>query len=303
MILIISNAPLGDENNIYRCHLLYLLQNNIINNQTVIINSCIDRHFLYTNHFNNIFISIESAYSSLPHIKDYPCYELFSIFPFPKLPYSIIDKSTIVNEELYKKLFNTSLMPSIYYNNVKNENLLNMLIDIPKYDIIKCENYNKLSLMILNKFIIIHHRNKKNEHTIWDNEITDLITIINFVFKKTKNIIIFGNINKCDINKCDIDNIYFTDNLQLYTTLLNNENCTSLITQWSGGGQLCSYVGNKNIELLFYFNKHQGHYYDFIKNNETEIHVNENCFDFINPLNISRTFYKSINELTHQIAL
>ena len=95
MILNFPDIPLGDEINVYRCHLYFLLVNNIINNQTVLIHSMQDRYFLYITYFNNMFMSIESAYSTFPHIKCYPQYKLIDIFPFPIIPYSFINKSTI----------------------------------------------------------------------------------------------------------------------------------------------------------------------------------------------------------------
>jgi hypothetical protein len=47
--------------------------------------------------------------------------------------------------------------------------------------------------------------------------------------------------------------IYIINNLHVYASLLGHKNCTSLITQLSGGGQLFSHFGNKNIKILNYF--------------------------------------------------
>ena len=290
-IIIFPDTPLGDEINIYRIHLFFLLINNIINyTNIIIIHLHQDRHFLYVNHFKNIFTSFNNAVVELPYIINYPQYNLLEIFPFPILPYSSINKSTIVNELLYESVFNTSLMPESYYNNIKNDKIIDMIINIPK---IKIDN--TIELITSNKFIIIHYRNKNQNTDIWDSNVNELSTIINFVLKYTNNIIVFGNIHKTELN-CN-DNIHFINNLHVYASLLGHKNCTSLITQWSGGGQLCSHFGNKNIQLFYYFNKNQNHYYDFLINGENEICKNSNWFDFINPLNISRIFYKDINEM------
>jgi len=91
-----------------------------------------------------------------------------------------------------------------------------------------------------NKFIIIHHR--------FDQPITKLNKILNIVMKSNiLQIVIFNNDIARLKRELDDDSIFFVDNLQVYASLLHNENCVALVSEWSGGGQVSQYVSNAKI--------------------------------------------------------
>jgi hypothetical protein len=273
-ILLISSYPpyypeysrsLGHEIHITRIMVLDMLLKNKINKDDIIV-TFDDRKFLYSMIFNNIinydqFLNLNKENYIVINIIDYTTTVLTkNIDDFNKIDYSI---------------------PETYYSN-DFINLCN-----------KIEYINLDYDFINNNFIIIHHR--------YNDDMSRLLNILNIIKKFNIKIIIFNNkINELK-NIINIDNIdiFYTDNLQIYASLLNNNNCKLLITEWSGGGQLSQYVSNTKIIYYFQFYvRHCDYIVDNAKNREVES-ISLNYFgpwDFKTTTKCQRLYYKNFND-------
>jgi len=255
---------LGHEIHITRIMVLDMLLKGKINTNDIIV-TFDDRKFLYSRIFTNII-----NYNQYLEL-DKKSYDVINIFEYSKSIRKIFDHNDL-------KRINYAIPNKFYSDELKDLCL-------------KIEYINLDYEFLNNDFLIIHHR--------YDAKIEKLEKILNITKKKEIKIIIFNN----DINlkdKIKDDSIFYTDNLQIYASLLNNKNCKLLISEWSGGGQLSAYTSNcKNI---YYYDNYLNHYNPNIDEKQRELNSMNgyyicNDYDFKSFMNNERLYYKNFEEL------
>jgi hypothetical protein len=268
----ISANALGHEIHLTRFILFDLLQKNIIDTDSIIVTLSKDRFFLYENIFKNI-ISWDIFINK--NIKDDTIYKVFDLTYYSDLRF--MSPLKIFNDLNY---------------NLQNFEKTDLLI---KY--INNINFTNLSLLYPNllndKFIMIHCRFNINNLDLIIKKIREYSNL---------NIIIYCVDNNITLN---LPNVYLINNLQVYASFLNNNNCDLFISEWSGGGQLSQYCYNGKI--LYYFN----YYYlaDYEKlylqyQNDADLKTNLfNKWDFKTTTSCDRLYYKTLNELLNNIKL
>ena len=264
---------LGHEIHLTRFLLFDLLQKNIIDINSIIVTLSKDRFFLYDKIFKNV-ISWNTYFNKY------------------------------INNNKYK------LIDLTYYSDLHDFNPIKVFNDLnydPKYfektdvliDYINNINFIDLSLthshLLNDKFIMIHCRFNINKNNL------DLI------IKKIRefsnlNIILFCVDNSIILN---MPNVYLINNLQIYASFLNNNNCILFISEWSGGGQLSQYCYNGKI--LYYFNNYDSNDYEKqylkyqdISNLKTNLFT---CWDFKTTTLCNRLYYKTLDELLINILI
>jgi hypothetical protein len=187
------------------------------------------------------------------------------------------------------------------------ERRFSILSEIRKYKKINFRNdifsnfmknieYNDLSELIKNKYVIVHHRLVK-----YNNEKNYTQQIISKIKKIDPSLQIFIFCNKKLTGYTE--DITFIDDISIYASLMNNDNCVAVISEFSGGGQLSQYCHNKKI---IYFCNH----YDFYQGcNITDV-FNEansagNLYDYFDAklfTNASVYVCSTINTLLNNIS-
>ena len=256
-------SALGHEIHLSRFILFDLLiKNKISKNDTLVLYN-LDRSFLYNNIFKKI-ISWDK------YKKKY-----VNKYNVIKLPSGTTDIENTLLNKLYK--FNYSF--SNFKRTIKFENYINNINYINLNN-----NYKEI---ISKQYYLIHLRFKFNKEK--------LIMILNKIreFSKCK-IIIFCCAN---INLSKDYNIIFINNLQLYTSFLNNKNCVLFISEWSGGGQISQYCYNGLI--LYYFDCYPSNGYELnylkYQKDANNVHNIINAWDFKSSTKCERKYFKTLN--------
>jgi hypothetical protein len=238
-------SNLGHEIFLTRKIIIVLLENNYINTNYIIVTKNNDRKFLYSGIFKTISYNEYLKIDAKEIVIDLNCY--MNSAHFVKI--NTLKKLKVRGKTL-NEVFTKDYMTPTHIKLSKNFDLHNIAI-------------NK-------KFIIIHLK-LNNSETI--KEIYKLINIL--ITKYNKYIIIFCNEYKnLEIyNNYQDNHILFTNDLQLYCSYLNNPNCELLISEWSGGGQICQFLLNTHV--IYYYDFYPDWYMD-LKTILYESSINEN---------------------------
>jgi len=263
---------LGHELHIMRIMLIDMLLKESINQDDIIVTQE-DRKFLYTKIFKNV-ISYEE-YKKLDK-KDY--------YFIPIVCYSghLLHSTQNLNE--FNEI-NYTIPKKFYTEELKN----------------LCTKIDYLNLdydFINNNFIIIHHR--------FNQDINKLKKILEIVKKMSTKIIIFNN-NIVELkNNLNDNSIFYVNNLQVYASLLNNENCKLLISEWSGGGQLSQYTSN--CKVIFYYDAYFTLSYKSNlcekqreKDSMESEYIGIDFYDFKSFTNSERLYYKDFNNFIENL--
>lgn len=262
--VIISSTEPGIHNNLghelfwTRKMLLLLLKNNYIDKNITVVTYRLDRFFLYTNYFNNIITYSNFVNNCKPNIDINTILDL--TLYLSTVTHHTIEQLKILglneNELIQNRIFQNCNTPD-FNNYICN---LDFSLDLATYNNIIC-----------NAFFIIHIRPTSR----YIEYLLDFIKINNL------NVILFTNL--------EINYPFKTNNLQTFASLLNNQNCLGLLSEWSGGGQLSQFCAKK---VIYYYDEYPQHYFDDQKMNyETQ---NNDCFwanwDHYNPINAQKFF-------------
>lgn len=280
IIYYLEAHALGDEIHMHRNVLLSLLEQNLISND-VVIYCLLDRKFLYSKIFKNIFCYEEAgdleaikAFCDIKFKKNFlivknfdVCFSIWEIWRKNGGFHNTLEcnvEITRPNVFGYRKInyFNNNTLSPKFRELVKN---IEYLDDIPKFK-------NQ-------KYIVYHHRVKNDN--LWDADDEMLHTMLKYAEKY--NLVIFTRM-KLEINK---PNIYITSNLQEYATYINHTNCLAVISIWSGGGQLASYCSTSKVFMYFHPSQLQH------KCDSDQLNVyfeSQNAFDFCQFSEADRKF-------------
>lgn len=283
-------SNLGHELFFTRKITLILLSNNKINKDVTIVTSSNDRKFLYTNIFKNVITYSEFkkiSHTSTDNIIDL-CPYLLSLNAASKDFLNDIgapDGKTIQclkNLDLNENM----LIENKIFQNCNTKELVNLCC---KFQYINLEK-TEFSKIINTNFCVIHIKPTT----------TYLDYLLELIDKLSIKCIIFTQ-------KDDIDKKYLqTSDLQIYASLLNNKNCISFLTEWSGGGQLSQFCCKNKIIYYFdsypqtYFNEQE---YEYRNINNSDFY---NLWDHYTPINCKRIFltkqeFKNLDNLINLI--
>lgn len=224
IIIITPNVlPIGHEIHISRVIIFDLLCKGLISQNDTII-AMKDRKFFYKKIFSNT-LSIEEAKT-----KDFSHCTVLDISPYSST--LLFDTIPILKQLNYDYL----------NSNYKTPEFIEKCKQFNFYSIDKIKNKFGYNFIDTNKFILIHHR--------YGADLVHLHTIINKI-NEEYFIVVFNNKPEFLKNNIIRENTYFTNNLKLYASLMNLQNCVLFISEWSGGGQLAQYCYNGII--LYYY--------------------------------------------------
>lgn len=280
IIYYLEAHALGDEIHMHRNILLDLLDKNIITNQ-IVIYCLLDRKFLYSNIFDNVYCYEEvgdldaiKVQCSAEFNKEFVILKNFDIcFSIWEIWQKYHGFANTLNEEICITKPNILNFEKInYYNQGRyTESFKHLVTDI-KY-------LEKIPRFERENYIVYHHRIKNDN--LWDGDDQILEAILKY--SNRYNIVIFSQ-KKININN---EKIYSTTNPHEYVTFINNANCLAVISIWSGGGQIASYCSN--AKLLMYFHPSQVQYN--LSENQLNSYIrSENAFDFCQFTNVDRRF-------------
>jgi hypothetical protein len=127
-------------------------------------------------------------------------------------------------------------------------------------------------------FIIIHHR--------YSASVEKLLLILDSLPIELSKVIFTSNSKELQIQINDRPNLYFTEDLKAYSTLLKDSRCKLLISEWSGAGQVAQYTLGPHGGVWFYYD----HYPDIFNFTMThkiwelnaKVGTYFNCWDFKN---------------------
>ena len=274
-------SNLGHELFYVRKILFILYINNLIDKEYTIVTSSIDRSFLYSSIFKKVlsfkefkknnFINNENIIN-LYHCVEYAC---------PKNFINSFNLQDCLTNDCLKalNLNQKYLCDNTIFQNCNTEILNNLSCNNDYIDL----NNTDFKDTIQSDFYIIHIRPTSK----YIDYIYDIIDNFNM------NVIIFSQLT-------NIPKKYLqTSNLILYGSLLNNNNCKFLITEWSGGGQLAQFCC-KSI-IIYYYDAYEEGYF----NDKEEMYRDENnkyfhyFWDHYTPSHCKRIFLKN-NEFNNK---
>jgi len=220
---IVRAGTIGHEIHITRPILLFLLDNNLINDTDIIVTKNSERFFLYSKIFKNII-----EYDNLPDtIKETDILDITHINSLNEKRYDLEFKIDLEEKfPIIKKMRTNEI-------EIRTNSYNKLLSNI---DYVNIEEIN-------NEFIVIHHR-----HTDYGSvSLQNTMDIINFILSNFNlDIVVFTVLDSTDFS-INSERIKFVNNISVYASYMNNEKCKAVITSFSGGGQLAQFCHNKNI--------------------------------------------------------
>jgi hypothetical protein len=149
----------------------------------------------------------------------------------------------------------------------------------------------------LSLFIIIHHR--------YNASVDKLKSIIHSLPTQLCKVIFTSNMNELQQQLTQESNIFFTEDLKTYSSLLHDPRCKLLISEWSGAGQMAQYTLGPQGGIWYYYD----HYPDIFNFNMThkiwELNATLgnyfNCWDFKNASGCSTKHFGSFELLIKSI--
>jgi hypothetical protein len=155
------------------------------------------------------------------------------------------------------------------------------------------EEINHLIPSELTLFIVIHHR--------YSASIEKLNAILNSLPVELTKIIFTSHSDELSKQLSDRSNLFFTENLKFYSTLLKDSRCKLLISEWSGAGQLAQYTLGQQGGVWYYYD-HYPDVFNFTMTHKIwELNAKLgnyfNCWDFKNISGCSISHFPSFDKL------
>lgn len=225
---IIEANTIGHEIHVTRPIIMILLSKNLISPSDIIVTKNKERYFLYSNIFPTV-ISYEDMPSNLDDSQVVDLAQASMVFH----GYGGIMHTT----DLEKRF---PIMSDIRTNKritIRTEEYNTLMTNI---------HYTDCSDIIKKDFVVIHYR-------LVDYD-TNKINYVNEIISATHTLDSNLQIIVFCANKQTgyADDITFVDDISIYASLMHDDRCKAVITEFSGGGQLTQYCHSKKI---FYFCK------------------------------------------------
>jgi hypothetical protein len=227
---VVRAGTIGHEIHITRPILLFLLCNQLVTEDDIIVTKNNERFFLYSAIFKNII-----EYDSLPlNINSSEILDITSMNALHEERFHYDFKIEL--EETFpilKKLRNNLI-------EIRTEKF-NQLLSNMKY--IELENHTTEK-----PFVVLHHR-----HTFYgEMNLEESVEIIAFFLTHFPdlNIILFTIINPAEFPFQSNDRITFVPRIDVYASYMNHRNCKAVLSTFSGGGQLAQFC---HPNTIFYY--------------------------------------------------
>jgi hypothetical protein len=219
----------------------------------IIITGLPDRKFFYEGFFNSRSVMDFSQLSGLQHpirppksVDEYlnlgsdfflkfPLFENFQVINLKEYAAPPTHCTFTTNEEMMSIGYN---VPAQYYDDE--------FISISKtFNFSSKEEIENIVSTSCQLFIMVHHR--------YGASIDKLLKICSKFPAEILKIVFMNNAQEINVELLRTQNINIIDNLKTYASLLKDERCKLLISEWSGGGQISQYtLGPKGIVWYYY---------------------------------------------------
>lgn len=253
----------------------------------VIMTGLSDRKFFYEGFFD---ASRVMDFSQLPGLK-HPIRQPKTLDEYLNLgsdfflKFQVFEDFQIINlkdyaaPQTYCTLTTSDEMRAINYD-VPSHYYDEKFIQISKnFNFVKNEEVEKFIPNSSQLYIVIHHR--------YGSSIEKLLKICAKFSDEVLKIIFTSNAAELSLQLNGVQNISVIDNLRTYATLLRDERCKLLISEWSGGGQISQYTLGPQGVVWYYYD----HYPDIFNFTMTHriwelnatLGTYFNCWDFKCP--------------------
>jgi len=147
-------------------------------------------------------------------------------------------------------------------------------------------------------YIVIHHR--------YDAPVEKLLKIFESLPSHLSKVIFTSNVNEFKQQLNQLPNLFFTDDLRSFASLLKNPRCKLLISEWSGAGQVAQYTLGPQGGVWYYYD----HYPDIFNFSMThkiwernaKLGTYFNCWDFKNISGCDIQHYSSFEKLLSAVS-
>ena len=168
---------------------------------------------------------------------------------------------------------------------------------LQRFHFLLTEEINTILPSELPLFIIIHHR--------YSASVEKLLGILHSLPTQLVKVIFTSNPENLQQELTLESNLFFTDNLKTYSSLLHDSRCRLLISEWSGAGQIAQYTLGPQGGIWYYYD----HYPDIFNFTMThkiwELNAKLgnyfNCWDFKIASGCSTQHFGSFEMLTQSL--
>ena len=146
-------------------------------------------------------------------------------------------------------------------------------------------------------FIAIHHR--------YSASIEELFKILSSLPLSLPKVIFSANPEVLEKQFRGLPFIHYTDNLKNYSSLLHDQRCKLLISEWSGGGQLGQYTLGPQAGI-WYYHSHYPDIFNYVRSHKVWEHNAKlgsyfNCWDFKCVTGCDIVHYDSMESLLNAV--
>lgn len=281
-LIVIPEQPLGHELHVSRCIVVDMLCKNVFSPESgdAIVTSRIDRKFLYERLVGKGNVTAQA-----------------DLTPEQAGDYFVIDLRLFSMPPTICTFNATRQMRAVGYE-IPNEYFTeNFISKCSLINYVSTETIDSTFPKSIGSFVVIHDRfsaANKNILTIIEALPEDLVKIV------------FGpNMNNLLEKLTNCKNVYITNNLQVYATLLHDERCRLLISEWSGGGQLAQYAMREGRLIWYYFETYPD-VYNYVNDHKIWEAQSLNssyltCWDFKQINGCVREYFESLPKMIEAI--
>jgi len=302
-LVVLPPQHLGHEIHVGRCIVVDMVSKHILEQSSgdVIMTGLSDRRFLYESLLGADQVVDFSVISELKKPLNPPK----NTSDYIILPSSFFAKLDQYRDYQIINLSNYA-MPSTYCTYETSEEMLSVGYTVPdqyldrkfletakKFKYLSAEEIGNTIPSQLPLFIVIHNR--------YDANYEKLKCILDALPAELTKVIFTSNMNALKVQLNNRSDLYFTDNLKIYSSLLNDSRCKLLITEWSGAGQIAQYTLGPQGSIWFYYD-HYRDPFNFSMTHKVWEHNAKigsyfNCWDFKNISGCATAHFASFNNL------
>ena len=145
----------------------------------------------------------------------------------------------------------------------------------------------------LSVYIVIHHR--------YSASINGLLKILASLPIELHKVVFTSNVEELKENLQALPNLFFSNDLKIYASLLKDVRCKLLISEWSGAGQVAQYTLGPQAGIWFYYD-HYPDIFNFtmthkIWSQNAKLGNYFNCWDFKNVTGCNIQHFGSFENL------
>jgi hypothetical protein len=306
-LVILPPQHLGHEIHVGRCIVVDMICKGILDAKQgdFVMTGLPDRRFLYQS-----LMGVDNVvdFSIVPGMNQ-PITPPKTISEYLFIPSSSFNQISLFSNHQIINLSKYALPPT-YCTFGTSDEMINVGYSVPRrywnalfieliqqFHLSNIEEINQIVPRDLPLYVIIHHRY---------NASTDLLKrIIHALPSRLGKVIFTSNFYSLQQHLSEENNLYFTDDLKTYCTLLHDTRCKLLISEWSGAGQIAQYILGTQGSIWYYYD----HYPDIFNFTMThkiwELNATLgnyfNCWDFKIASGCSSNHFDSLDSLIKSV--